>query len=196
MYELCIIQKFVSLSLQMLQDVQISALPRRFLPGFMVTFNRTQDHVRSNLSQRCFHWSSKSLRGQKHKWGSKVNIPSYHKTLLCNSWQHKDQLNRLGKQIPIEKHWGITFVVDKATEELSISNRGDANKIPSAHYRLSVYVFQLAGAITKRSLWNTLGHLEDLRIFLSSETSLPKHIKWGCAVMCLIPWKYSKFASY
>ena len=71
------------------------------------------------------------------------------------------------------------LVVDKATEELSISNRVAANnKIPLGHDGLSLYVFQLAGAIIKRCLWGTVCYLEGLGIvFCSSETPLPKHIK-------------------
>lgn len=61
------------------------------------------------------------------------------------------------------------LVVDKAKEELSVSDRVAANnKIPLGHYGLSLDVFQLAGAIIKRCLWGTVCYLETL---------LPKHVK-------------------
>lgn len=43
------------------------------------------------------------------------------------------------------------LVVDKATEKLSISNRGDANSKVLQHTTDSPYVSQLAGASTKRA---------------------------------------------
>lgn len=43
-------------------------------------------------------------------------------------------------------------VVDKAIEELSICNRVAGNKTALGHSGLSLCVFQLAGAITKRCL--------------------------------------------
>lgn len=148
----------------------------------MITFNKVGSHVRSDLWQLCFHWCSESSKGQKHNWRSRVNILFYHKTPVHNSWQHKDKLNRLGRQIPIEKHGGIMSVADKTALKPSI--RVSANKIASGHSGLYVSV----------SRWNYQKDVYrvrfiSLRIFwmvlLSLETALPKHVKWEWAMLHL-----------